>query len=169
MPTARTIANDPYQSFNFRISTLDDLNGGQFTEAAFVTCTLPELTIDGVEYKESDGPKKKFPGFANVNDITMTKGMVKTDSNMFKIAMSSQKFDATLYRTTIVIKQGHRDGTTRVWTLYNAFCVRCKVGSDLDANSADMSIEEMDWQYESFDVSERTDALSYGPAGTKTE
>jgi type VI protein secretion system component Hcp len=51
----------------------------------------------------------------------------------------------------VVIVQKHRDGSTRTYTLLNAFITRCKLSSDLDGNASDIATEEVDFQYEEFE------------------
>jgi len=165
---ARAHGTDPYQGANFWVTMAD--GGGSFaafgeassphTEilAGFVTCSIPELTVESIEYKTGrDKWKRKFPGNKTVNDLTLTRGVMKAQNDFYQLAMQSQR-QTQDYRFDMDIIQNHRDGTYRIYHLQEAFVSRCKAASDLDANAADVAVEEMDVIYESFWIEEKSGA-----------
>jgi phage tail-like protein len=118
---------------------------------AFVTCTLPEVTLEVSEYCTGMWPiKKKFPGQKSYNNITLTRGVVKNRSELLRFIMAPDEFSE--YRIDVIITQHHRDGSKIVYTLENAFASRYKLAGDLDANSSDISMQELDLDFEEITV-----------------
>jgi phage tail-like protein len=159
---ARAIASDPFQSFNFWVQLL----GAGITQidAGFVTVSTPEMTIEGVEYKSGVmKQKQKYPGQKTFNDITLTRGLLKNQTDFYSIAMLSQTQQGA-YRFDCDIIQNHRDGSQRIYHLLNCQVTRCKVAGDLDANASDIAVEEMDIQYEDFTIEHKDGASTVNNA-----
>jgi phage tail-like protein len=149
---ARALATDPYQTFKFSVSIPNPDGSGEMISAGFMTCALPELTVEAAEYKTGLMKiKQKYPGNPGVNDCTLTRGLMKKDSALFDLVQKSILGQA--YRTDVTITLTHRDGTKMPYILHEAFGLRAKMGADLDANGNDVSVEEMDIQYEDFSFS----------------
>lgn len=131
--------------------------------AGFNTCSSPEMTIGLVEYQEGiETYRRKYPGEPTFGPITCTKGVVKTDTTFFQWILSAAENQP--YRTDITIYHFHRDDVagltnyqasipTRQLKLKNAFGTRVKLGSDFDAMGAEISIEDLDIEYESLSLS----------------
>jgi phage tail-like protein len=127
--------------------------------AGFNTCSSPEMTISVAEYQEGiDAYRRKYPGEPSFGPITLTKGVVKTDVTMFQWILSIAENQP--YRTDISIYHFHRDDVaglinyqqstpTRILKLKNAFGTRVKLGSDFDGMASEISIEDLDIEYES--------------------
>ena len=92
---ARSQATDFLQSFRFHVKSLnragdfpDPLQFGSDAgingEAGFQSVTLPELSTEAVEYREGTFKyTKKQPGVPTVSDVTMMRGVVKTDTDFY--------------------------------------------------------------------------------------
>lgn len=150
---ARAQSTDPLQGFRFKVADIN-AGGGSFLSGGFTTSTLPELTVEAVEYKNGDEKyKRKFPGIPTVNDVTLTRGVIKSNTELWdwvKAAINGEE-----YRADVTIQQMHRDDSENpafVYTLMNAFPIRVKPAGDLDANTSDISIQEMDIAFESFEI-----------------
>ncbi len=151
MPRAQS--TDPLQGFRFKVVDAN-VDGGSFLTGGFATATLPEFTMEAAEYKNGDEKfKRKFPGIPTVNDVTLTRGVVKTNTEFYdwlKAALNGQE-----YRSDVTIQQFHRESDAEpafVYTLKNAFPIRVKPAGDFDANTSDINLAEVDIAYEEFEV-----------------
>lgn len=143
----------------------------------FQTCSTPEVSVDAVQYKEGTWIyPKKFPGIPSMSDVSLSRGVTRGDSTLW--AWLKQIIEGSgEYRVDMAIKQYHRDNTlvgtasgstnltnidivngkpARTYTLNEAFPVRHKVASDLDASSSEIGIMELDLTYEYFSIIEGT-------------
>lgn len=147
----RPVATDPYQGYQFEVVLPDS-----GVEGGFATATTPEYTVETSEYKTGIMKmKQKYPGAATVNDVTLTRGVMKANAQLFEFVKKTQ--EGADYRIDLTLIQKHKDGAVkRIYKLYNAFGIRCKVATDFDANASDISLEEMDIQFEDFDIEEVT-------------
>ena len=157
---ARAMSADFLQSYRFTVSFGGANAGVPFngqpeglpsdkTEAAFNTVTVPEVTVEGVEYNEGMRTNRyKLPGLPTYSDLTMTRGVVLTDSMMFKWIQAM--LNGENYRADITIKHHDKAGKVqRAYVAHEAFPIRCKLAGDFDASSSEVSIQEMDVSYES--------------------
>lgn len=148
---------DFYNNARFRV--MDSGLGYLTSIAGFTTCTVPEYTLNAVEYRE--GNRKfayKQPGNVTVSDVTLTKGMAKLNTQFYDWILAT--INGVEYRTDLEIWHFHRDDSdwetekpgapTKKIILNNAFPIRCKPGADLDAASDDINIMELDVALESF-------------------
>ena len=150
---ARAIAADHLQSFRFKVAaSAGSMASAPFT-GSFQTCTAPELTLESVEFKDNSMTyKRKFPGIPAVNDITLAKGVIKADTELWDWIVAAK--DANEYRCEITISHTDKEGNDRYqYVLENAYPIRVKIDGDFDSNSSEISISEMDVTYESFTVS----------------
>ena len=130
--------------------------------AGFVTCSMPEETIDVAEYKEGiDVYKKKQLGNPTFSNITLHRGIVKNETNFsdyIKLAAENSPV-----RTDFNIYHFHRDDVdglnkyinaspSRIIRVFNALPIRVKFGSDFDANSSDISIQELEFVVERVEI-----------------
>lgn len=150
--------------------------GGTQPDAGFNAVTAPEATQSAVEYREGHYIyTQKYSGLPTVNDITMSRGVALADGT-FWAWMKSVIEGNEEYRADVSIFHFHRDskpatsttpGSPNVHQSVNAgpsdkglieykigqaFPIRHKVSSDLDATGAEVSIQELDLAYEWFDV-----------------
>ena len=172
---ARAISSDFLQAYRFTVEFLkgtDSVYDGQSgfvndkpvyaenTEAAFNTVTVPEVTLENVEYNEGmRNNRYKQPGLPTYSDLTLTRGVIRTDSRMFEWA--KQVLDGldyglavnSVYRADIKINHHDRLGqVARSYIVYNAFPIRVKLAADFDATSSEISIAEMDVAYEAVEL-----------------
>jgi phage tail-like protein len=166
---ARPTASDFFHNMRFGVRTAQTT----YLEGGFSACSTPEASNEAVEYREGQQVyTQKFPGLPTMSDLTLSKGVV-LQANAFYNWMFSTIEGAGTYRDDIVIAHFHRgalsgfangglnaannasaisdDGIPRrEYTCNEAFPIRCKVASDLDATSSDVSVSELDIAYESF-------------------
>jgi len=170
----RAIGGDLLQSFRFHVVSsvlpgeeIDPLVANSQAspggEAGFQSVTLPELTVEAVEYREGTFKwTRKYPGIPTWGDVTLMQGIARSNT----VFMDWAKRVATggEYRVDLTIYHAHRDesppeegpqsiaATSRYYVLHNAFPVRAKMASDLDSSTGDVSVAEMDVAYEYADI-----------------
>lgn len=151
---ARAESTDFYQSFKFHVV---EPNGFLNPVAGFQSVGTPEYSIDPVEYREGTYTfTRKYPGVPTTSAITLQNGVARRDSDFYNWAMAV--IEGGPYRTDIEIWHFHRVDTfgirgapSRVYRLLNAFPTRCKIASDLDSTASDVSLQELDLEWESFE------------------
>jgi len=169
----RGAQNDFMQGFRFHVvaSTADGINpllivrkgeieGG--AEAGFQSVTLPEITVEAVEYREGNFKwTQKYPGPPTVSACTLMRGITKEDSTFHDWVMKS--VDGDEYRCTVTIYQYQRTEMSQAnlseysdelkrWECRNCVPTRAKAGADLDSATGEVSLAEVDFELESFDV-----------------
>jgi len=166
---ARSQATDFYHSMKFHLKVVTPgVTGGSEIQGGFNTVTLPEKTIEAVEYKEGIYLyRRKYPGDVTYSDITLTHGVAKAGTAFFDwinaVLLGQQ------YRVDLQILHFHRDEVTgltdytaasakRVVEAFDVFPIRVKVGSDFDSLSSEVSIEEMDLAIERFTLKDSNPA-----------
>lgn len=174
----RPVADDYLQGFRFQAQAIGgpgiNFFDGDRVGAGFNNITTPEATIEIAEYKEgTDIWTKKQPGNPTVNNSTFQRGVTRGNSAFWNWARKTIE-GVGEYRATVIISQYHRveslttvfpvagftenetqistDGDAMEMHLYNAFPTRCKITGDLDATASDISIQELDVDYESFGI-----------------
>jgi phage tail-like protein len=141
--------------------------------AGFSACTTPEGAVDSVEYREGHYVyTRKLPGIPTMSDITLSRGVAKTDSAFYEwMRVTMEGSGVNNYREDIVIHHHHREsllgnsGSTsasafdvvdtpgsRKYNLFEAYPIRHKVASDLDATASEISIMELDVAFEHFTI-----------------
>lgn len=137
----------------------DHLEGG---EAGFQSITIPELSLDPVEYREGTYTyTRKYPGVPTVSDVSFMRGVLVGDTSFFDWVLAAA--ENREYRANIQIWHYHRNepvvtgggvqpASIRYLKLWNAFPTRVKPMGDLDASSGDVSIMEMDCAVEQFTI-----------------
>ncbi len=142
---------DPLKSFRFIIE-VDGIDSG-----GFMTCDGLEKTTDAVEYREGDDTHYmlKSPGLSNTGNITLKRGLIRGDSdfNTWVTAVDDPKKipQSMEFRKDFTIVLKHRDGDPgKTWDIFDAFPVRHRPSSDLDATTSDNAIEELEIAYEYF-------------------
>jgi phage tail-like protein len=160
---ARAIGTDFYHAFKYhmKVSTAG-VAGASSIEGGFATAVMPEKTMEAVEYKEGIYLyRRKQPGDVTYSDLTFTKGVAKGGTAFYDWINAQLKGEA--YRVDLQIMHFHRDeiaGNTdfstlapkRVINCYECFPIRVKPGSDFDAQSSEISLEEVDIAIERFEL-----------------
>jgi len=144
--------------------------------AGFNTCSTPEATQEAVEYREGHYIyTQKYSGLPTISDISLSRGVAKADGTFWQWMKSVIEGNEE-YRANLSILHFHRDskpatsstpGAPNVhqkaleagsieYKCHEAFPIRHKVSSDLDATGSEVSIQELDLAIEHFDVIEHT-------------
>lgn len=161
---ARAMLSDPYHNFRFHVTAT--LAGslvpfGDVT-AGFTAVTMPEKTVESVEYKEGTMVfRRKFPGDVTFGTITLSRGVAGKTGEFY--GWAAQTSAGGQYRVDLVIHQHHRTSVTdekdttqksatRKINCFEAFPVRYKPGSDLESTSSDISIQEIEVEVEYFTI-----------------
>ena len=160
---ARSQSTDMYHAMKYHMKVVSTgVDGGQKVGAqgGFNTLTLPEATVEVVEYKEGIYLyKRKFPGDVTFSDITATNGVIKGNTDTYKWLRAA--YLGKEYRCDLQIKHFHREesgeGTNyldvqpkRVINVFEAFASRVKPGSDFDGMSQEISVASLDIEIEEF-------------------
>jgi phage tail-like protein len=166
--SARSQSKDPFLSNKFGI-VFESGPLKSTTVYGFQTATMPEQSIEQMEYSEGLFTYTRvYPGRSSFGTVTLGKGVVPGDSLFAKwIRRASEGWN---YRSTVTIYQYSRQnvsGSTsyssktpsRKIKLINAMPVRFKAGSDLDAMSAEISIQEIEIAYERFVIFDRVEGV----------
>lgn len=147
---------DPLQAFTGRSGA------GWEAQAGFQSVSLPELSIEAMEYREGTYEwTKKFPGVPTVSESTLMRGVALQDKTFHEWCMQvltggDYRCDVTVWvyqraqmasATTASTGDGFRNIVFR-----EAFPMRAKPGGDLDATSGEVSMAEVDVTMESFDL-----------------
>jgi phage tail-like protein len=168
---ARAATNDFLQGFRYHAvaRTFDGTNplqidrgeSGMNPQAGFQSITIPELSQDVVEYREGNSFwTAKQPGIPTVSDITLMRGVTKSDTTFFNWVLGA--IQGVNYRVDLDIYHYARDEMTiGVSTtaaepsdrpLYCKDCIptRVKPLGDLDATASEVSLAEVDVAVERF-------------------
>ena len=145
---ARAVDTDLYHNFRFHV--VDPAGGNLDPVAGFRTASIPDLTVDMVEYREGVYKyTRKYPGIPKVGDCSLSKGVVKKDSD-FLVWLFKCINGGETYRSDITIQEYHIsdefgiDGSpSKVIQLKEVFPTSVKPTGDKDASSSDVAIQEM--------------------------
>lgn len=178
---ARPVATDFIHSMRFQVVTTDgsrpSLRPEGRPEAGFSNVTTPEATVEAVEYREGTFLyTRKYPGLTTMADITCNRGVARKDTTFWdwlrKVIEGSGE-----YRQDLDIRHFHRDtaltradsdggnpnltqitidNPARVYHVKEAFPIRHKVAGDMDATASEVSIMEIDFSFEYFEVEDRS-------------
>ena len=161
MPRAEAV--DPLHGFRFHVTAeVDGSDVLAFTDddgaqAGFTSVTTPELSLDGVVYREgTDQWSRKYPGISNWNDVDMMRGVMKSDTTFADWTLTAAQTGE--YRADLTIFHWHRDGKTpgkvanladaRKYRLFEAFPIRAAFAGQLDSQSSEISLSELSVSYE---------------------
>jgi phage tail-like protein len=158
---ARAHADDVLSVFRFHVEAVGTfgqnyLGSGQ---AGFQSVTVPEISLDTVEYREGQHMwTKKLPGIPSTDTITLRRGVVRRDAKFFNWMMTVVLGQGS-FRAELLIKHYSRsalDGSriavdaipARIYQVSQAFPVRCKLAADFDASAGEVSVAELELAYE---------------------
>jgi phage tail-like protein len=172
----RAAVDDLMQGFRFHVKAVnklgldplqpipargDGFEGGGV--AGFQSVTLPELSIEATEYREGTFTwTQKYPGPPTVSDCTLMRGVSKTDTAFFDWVMGS--VNGAEYRSDVTIYHYQRtemgnSGPTplqgpdqRAVFCKNCIPTRVKPAADFDSMSGEVSLAEVDFAMESFEL-----------------
>lgn len=165
---ARPVASDLYQNFRFHVIALEEAGKEELIkninivpgvpDAGFMNITMPEISFGIAEYRDGITTfTRKQPGIPSMNDLTLSRGLMKRDTGLFRWILKNATGEE--YRIDLAILQFHREdiinpaekrNPSRRIIIKNAFANRYKSSGDLDASSEEISIQEIDIVYESF-------------------
>lgn len=179
----RAASDDLMQGFRFHVTAsnanLQDplafTRAGEYegsAQAGFQSVTLPEVTVEPVEYREGTFKwTQKYPGPPTVSDCTLMRGVTKGDTAFHQWVMGS--VDGEEYRCDVTIwhyqraemgqaVQAETASTMRSVECHNCVPTRAKPGQDFDSMSGEVSMAEVDFAMEWFDVFPKTQVV-FGP------
>jgi phage tail-like protein len=161
---SRAISTDFYQNFRYHVQLVP--GDGYATmpdafkvQAGFNTLSIPELTMDAVEYREGTTIfTQKFSGIPTFSEVTMTRGVTASDSDFWRWGQNAAKGGE--YRADLQIlhfsreeaSKGNLVGASDAWRTYicrECVPIRVKIAADMDATSGDVSIAEFGLAVES--------------------
>tara|TARA_B100001094_G_scaffold330291_1_gene395162 strand:+ start:293 stop:868 length:576 start_codon:yes stop_codon:yes gene_type:complete len=171
----RNSSADYFQNFRFHVKTIGDADFSlEYSQdgvgpggiAGFQSCTIPEISVDAVEYREGTFKyTRKFGGIPTFSDVSLMRGVVNTDLTFYNWIMTF--LNGGRYRADIQIDHYHVvDGDvfqtsqedseiattpSRSYKCFNCIPIRCKIDADLDATATDVSVSEMDFALEFFE------------------
>jgi phage tail-like protein len=144
--------------------------------AGFNSVSTPEASHDAVEYREGHFIyTQKYVGIPTISDVSLSRGVALADGTFWSWMKDIIEGNGE-YRATVSIYHFHRDSkpetSTQVgqpnvkqsiaagqndpglieYRCYQAFPIRHKVSSDLDATASEVSIQELDLAIENFEV-----------------
>jgi phage tail-like protein len=148
---ARSINTDFLQLFKFRVTEpANFLN----PVAGFSAVTVPDFSSPEVTYREGLYVfTRKYPGIPEFTNITLSRGVARAATDFFNWMM--QAIRGQEYRTTIEIQHFHRTDQKQPsarYILKEAFPVRMRPSADLDANTPDVAVEELEIAFEELEV-----------------
>lgn len=175
---ARPQITDPLHNFRYHARAgavdglaEDPLQPGTFDErtrpeAGFQAITTPEYTAETAEYREGLLTfTQKYPGVPTTNTLTFSRGAARQDTAFYDWVLAA--IAGGEYRSDVRIFHAGREGrsfpfdadgdftqaNSKIYTLNEAWPNRVKIAGDMDSTSSDISLAEVDVEFENFDVS----------------
>jgi hypothetical protein len=143
------------------------------SEAGFASITSPEITLDEATYREGIFTyTQKYPGIPTINDLTMIRCTTKYDTAFFNWILGA--IEGNEYRSDVTIfhvQRPNRDMAldtsagqildvnneiSKLMIIREGTPGRVKLASDLDANTSDISLAEIDVRCERVDIQRPT-------------
>ena len=168
---ARAESTDFLQNFRFHVRVIDGPDFLKFDpgavgvdgEAGFQSVSLPEESFEATEYREGIYKyTKKFPGPSTFTEATLMRGITRDDTGFYRWAAAQRAGHP--YRADIAIEHHHREDVpvgigekiaqtaARAYLCHECMVVRSKPGADLDATSGEVSMAELDFALEWYEV-----------------
>ncbi|MBI3284923.1 MAG: phage tail protein [Burkholderiales bacterium] len=133
-----TQLTDPYRGFRFRV----EIAGIQV--AAFSEATVPDSTVETVEYREGTDPvyKRSFSGLTSYGKLSLKKGL--TDSmdlyNWYQLVSSQGSGAAGAQKNVSLILMDAGGADKARWNIINAWASKYE-STGMNAASSDVMVE----------------------------
>ncbi|NFV80354.1 phage tail protein [Magnetospirillum aberrantis] len=131
--------SDPYRGFRFRV----EIAGIQI--AAFSEASIPDITIESVDYREGTDPiyKRPLSGLSTYGRVTLRRGL--TDStDLYEWQQQVLNKGSTTTRKNISLILIAADGQDKCrWNIINAWPTKYETGG-LNASSSDVVVETLE-------------------------
>ena len=144
MPTAAK--QYPLPTFHFTVEW-----GG--TRIGFSEVTGLTQENQAIEYRDGSFPEYssiKMPGLRKFSNITMKRGVVKSDNDFFKW-LSTVKMNTVERRNLVICLRDEELNPVMVWNVSNAFPVKVE-GPQLKASANEVAIESIELAHEGLQV-----------------
>lgn len=142
-------SNWPLPKFYFAVQFGDD-EPVRFQEVSGL-----ETETQVIEYRHGNSPQFstiKMPGIAKTGNITMKKGIFKSDSKLWDW-MKEVKMN-TINRVKVTISLLDENGKpTMVWTLANAWPTKI-TGTDLKSDGNEVAVETLEMAHEGLTIAQ---------------
>ena len=135
----------PVPVFHFKVTIGD--HEGVFTEVSGLNSE-----VDVIEYRHgmSKGQVYKMPGLTNTPDITLKKGVFKTDLHLYEWFATNNLH--TIQRRDLVISLlDETSAPVMTWQVSNSF-PKNFTGPDLNAGNNEMSVESVELAHEGITI-----------------
>ena len=122
------------------------------SEGVFTEVSGLNNDVEVIEYRHgmSRGTVFKMPGLSNTSDISLKKGVFKTDLELYEWFATNNLH--TVQRRNITIQLlDETDAAVMTWSVLNAFA-KTFTGPDLNASSSEMSIESVELAHEGLTI-----------------
>jgi len=137
----------PLPVFHFRVEFGAEQLG--FTE---VSGLIQER--QAIEYRAGDFPEYssiKFPGMAKYNNITLKRGVMKSDNKFFQWLVSGMKLSQVDRKDLTISLLNEKHEPVMVWKVSRAFPVKLE-GPQLKATCNEVAIESLEIAHEGLEI-----------------
>ncbi|QDQ28005.1 phage tail protein [Chitinimonas arctica] len=136
-----TQLTDPYRGFRFRV----EIAGIQI--AAFSEATVPDITVDTVDYREGTDPiyKRPLSGLTTYGHLSLKKGLTDgMDLYNWSQQVSQLGSGSKGAKKNISLVLMDSDGTDKVrWNIINAWPMKYET-TGLNASSSEVMVETLE-------------------------
>ena len=133
--------SDPYRGFRFRV----EISGIQI--AAFSEASIPDITIDSVDYREGTDPiyKRPLSGLSTYGRVTLRRGL--TDAlDLYEwqqlVLGNGSGAPGVKRNVSIILINAAGDDKSR-WNIVNAWPTKYETGG-LNASTSDVVVETLE-------------------------
>lgn len=136
------MANYPLPKFHFQVEW-----GG--SRIGFTEISGLDVSIDAIEYRDGASPeyhKTKMPGMQKFSNITMKRGIFKSDNDYYSWLNTVQLNTIERRDITISLLNENHEPVV-VWKIKNAFPVKVQ-STDLKADGNEVAIETLEITHE---------------------
>jgi phage tail-like protein len=136
-------------AFHFKVT----IGEGDALQGAFQEVSGLNSETQVIEYRRSTSPQYstiKMPGIRKVGNITLKRGIFKSDNNFWTWYSSTKQ--NTIKRQTIVIELLDEASAAQMkWTLSNAWPTKI-TGADMKADGNEVAVHTIELAYETLTV-----------------
>lgn len=165
---ARAQATDFFSVFRYKIV---DLESGKRISGGFSNVTLPEQEVEAIEYSEGTRTYSLYqPGRSRFGTCTLSRGVILSTTQFarwirqcaegrdYSMSFEIHHFHREDLRSTNKIDFSDQTASRKI-KLINCMPIRFRPGSDLDALSSDIMIEEIEVQPEQMIIYNGTEEI----------